>query len=143
MKKDDINLKDPFPPLLHLTYLLQHLSDEALSGEVGVGLSQVRIMSALHSAVPRSQRFIAGQLSQTEANVSRQLRAMKKQGLVSIVKNKKDGRQRDVTLTSKGVKKYQKAQKVLTAQQNHFLRLFSKEESRALDRALGNLVKGL
>lgn len=143
MKNNAFNHQNAFPPLLHMTYVLQHLSDEALSGEVGVGLSQVRILSTLHPDVPRSQRRVASQLKQTEANISRQLRAMQQQGLVSIKRNKKDGRQRDVTLTPKGSKKYHQAQKLLASQQNRFLRLFSKEESQALDRALNGLVNDL
>ena len=102
MKNINIIGKNNFPPLLHLVYILQQASDEILANEVGVGLSQARIMSVLHTGVPRSQRVVARILSQTEANVSRQLRDMKKRGLVGISKNKKDPRQRDVVLTRKG-----------------------------------------
>jgi len=132
-------VKTSFPPLLHLSFILQQVSDELLLDEVGVGLSQARIMSVLHLAVPRSQRAVAGQLSQTEANVSRQLRDMKKLGLVGITKNKKDGRQKDVTLTSKGSRTYQKAEKVLKSQQGKFLRLLSGSEVKAFERAAHNL----
>lgn len=81
--------KANFPPLLHLSYVLQHLSDDLLLREVGIGLSAARIMSVLSMSAASSQRLIAAELRQTEANVSRQLQAMKKQGLVSITHNKK------------------------------------------------------
>jgi len=101
MKKDLPTLKSKFPPLLHFAYILQQLSDELLLREVKVSLSHVRIMSALGSS-PVSQRMVAVSLHQTEANISRQLHVMHKQGLVSITKNKQDGRQRDIKLTAKG-----------------------------------------
>ncbi len=120
MKNDLPRLsKTSFPPLLHLTYHLQQLADDRLNSEAGVGLSQARIMSALGSS-PTSQRAIAVTLRQTEANVSRQLKVMRKAGLVNIVKNKKDGRQRDVTLTAQGQSKYEKAEATLASMENIF-----------------------
>jgi DNA-binding MarR family transcriptional regulator len=52
-------------------------------------------------------------LHQTEANVSRQLQAMKKAGLVSIIRNKSDRRVREVTLTSKGTSTFKRAEAAL------------------------------
>lgn len=131
--------KNDFPALLHLTYILQQVSDELLEKEVGIGLSQARIMSVLHPSVPRSQRAVASQLSQTESNVSRQLGVMQKRSLVSVKRNKKDGRQRDVFLTSKGSKKYSQAEKILKKQQSQLLKLLSGSEIKAFERAARNL----
>lgn len=131
--------KNSFPPLLHLSFILQQVSDEVLAAEVGVGLSQARIMSVLDPTVPHSQRLVASRLGQTEANVSRQLRHMKKQGLVTIAKNKKDGRQRDVMLTAKGNSKSVQAAKILTKQQAKLLRLLSGSEVKVFERAARNL----
>jgi len=139
MKNISVTGRNNFPPLLHLVYILQQTSDETLAKEVGVGLSQARIMSVLHSSVPRSQRTVASSLSQTEANVSRQLRQMKNHGLVGVTKNKKDTRQRDVVLTRKGAAKYQKAEKILKRQQADFLKLLSNSEVKAFESAARNL----
>jgi DNA-binding MarR family transcriptional regulator len=82
------------PTALHrLTFVLQHQYDDHLLSRVGVGFAQTRIMEALHDTVPRSQKFVADRLGQTEANISRQLRLMKRHRLVNIAKNKKDARQ--------------------------------------------------
>jgi DNA-binding MarR family transcriptional regulator len=129
-----------FPPLLHLSYVLQHSAEETLEGEAGVGLSAARIMSALDKSKPTSQHAVASELRQTEANVSRQLQAMKKQGLVNITKNKKDSRQRDVTLTAKGTKKYQQAEKLLKKQQRQFLKILNASESAAFETAAQKLA---
>lgn len=110
-------------PLHQLAFILQQLADELLMAKVGVGLSQARIMGVLQKPAPKSQRLIAMQLGQTEANISRQLKAMKKGGLVSINKNKKDGRQRDVSLTTKGLHKKEKADELLVEQQAELLKL--------------------
>ena len=131
--------KSKFPSLLHLSYVLQQRCESALEAEAGVGLSAVRIMSVLDKSVPTSQRVIAMQLAQTESNVSRQLHNMKKSGLVSITRNKKDSRQRDVTLTSKGASRYQTAEKLLKRQQTKFLKILNAGEAKALEQAAQKL----
>ena len=139
MKNNLPSLKSKFPPLLHFTYNLQHSAEELLLAEAGVGLSQARIMSGLGTSVARSQSHLASELNQTEANISRQLKVMKRHGLVNISKNKKDGRQRDVTLTSKGHNTYQKAEKILKAQQGKFLKVLNKGEADILEYAAQKL----
>ena len=131
--------KTNFPPLLHLSYVLQQTADEVLEQETGVGLSAARIMSTLDKSKPASQRDIATQLRQTEANVSRQLHNMKKAGLVSITRNKKDSRQRDVTLTAKGASRYQQAEKLLRRQQARFLKILNAGEAKAFEQAAQKL----
>lgn len=111
-----------------------------LEAEAGVGLSAARIMSVLSANSPASQRLIAMELHQTEANVSRQLQSMKKQGLVSITRNKKDSRQRDVNLTAKGTRRYQEASKILKKQQKQFLKILNSAESDALETAAQKLA---
>src|SRR5579884_2966403 len=125
--------KTSFPPLLHLSYILQQTAEEMLEAQAGVGLSAARIMSVLDKSSAVSQRIIAMELRQTEANVSRQLHNMKKQGLVGISRNKKDSRQSDVVLTAKGAKRYQEANKVLKKQQRQFLKILNAGESAVLE----------
>ncbi|HET9722067.1 MAG TPA: MarR family winged helix-turn-helix transcriptional regulator [Candidatus Saccharimonadales bacterium] len=131
--------KSKFPPLLHLSYILQHSAEEMLETETGIGLSAARIMSTLSGSTASSQRLIASELKQTEANVSRQLHAMKKEGLVKITRNKKDSRQRDVILTAKGGQKYNEAQKVLRRQQKQFLKILNAGEVTTIEYAAQKL----
>lgn len=131
--------KSNFPPLLHLSYVLQQVSDEMLEKETGIGLSAARIMSVLDKSKASSQREVAVELRQTEANVSRQLHNMKTAGLVSISRNKKDSRQRDVTLTSKGERHYQQAEKLLKKEQSKVLRMLSAGEAKILEQAAQKL----
>lgn len=131
--------KSKFPPLLHLSYVLQQTAEEKLEAEAGIGLSAARIMSVLDKSTASSQRDVAVELRQTESNVSRQLQNMKKQGLVSITRNKKDSRQRDVTLTAKGANHYQDALKVLKAQQRQFLKILNSGETATIELAAQKL----
>lgn len=137
----ELKIEIDFPtPLLHMTYVLQQSADVLLEASVGVGLSGVRLMSALTDKAPRSQQLVAEQLKQTESNVSRQLKSMKKDGLVKITKNKKDGRQKDVVLTSKGKTKFKKALKLLEAQQK---RLLSKKDAGSLEGTIEKILRNL
>jgi DNA-binding MarR family transcriptional regulator len=140
MKSVRSNKKPSFPPLLQLSYVLQHKAEEVLVQEAGVGLSATRIMSVLSTSKSSSQRVVAMELRQTEANVSRQLHNMKKQGLVGITRNKRDSRQRDVTLTAKGAKAYQQAEKLLKKQQNQFLKILNASEASAIEQAAQKLA---
>lgn len=137
----ETNADSRFPtPLLHMTYVLQQSSDALLESSLGVGLSSVRVMSALSERVPRSQQTVAGLLGQTESNVSRQLKVLKKQGLVSITKNRKDGRQKDVILTQAGRNKFKKSERLLAAQQK---RLLSQKDSITLELMTAKLLSHL
>lgn len=127
-------------PLLSLVWKLQQSADELLQSKNGVGLSQTRIMAALDKSIPRSQRFVAVGLGQTEANVSRQLKVMKKQGLVNITKNKKDHRQRDVSLSPKGYRTYQKAEQVLAHHEKSLLSTMSRSHARDFQDQAANLL---
>ena len=133
--------ESPSPTALHhLTFLLQHRYDDHLLSRVGVGFAQTRIMEVLQETVPRSQRYVADRLGQTEANISRQLRQMKDHSLVSIVKNKADGRARDITLTKEGAKKLHEAQKVLKDEHGDLFEHLSEREARAFDKAVTKLL---
>ena len=130
-------------PLHYLMFILQQLSDELLGQEVGVSLSHVRIMGALDATIPRSQRVVATNLRQTEANISRQMRVMADQGLVKIAPNKKDHRQRDVTLTSKGARKYEQAEKLLKKQEAQFLKAVNSRGQSSLENSLERLASSV
>ncbi|OGL34989.1 hypothetical protein A3F65_02270 [Candidatus Saccharibacteria bacterium RIFCSPHIGHO2_12_FULL_47_16b] len=141
MKKEYFSQPSPALALHRSMFILQQQADELLLNQTGVGLSQVRIMSQLHFSVPRSQRTVATMLRQTEANVSRQLQTMKKQGLVSVERNRKDRRIREVTLTQKGTKTYQKAEKVLERHYDQLEKLWGGAEAKDLTKSLQQLNK--
>jgi DNA-binding MarR family transcriptional regulator len=140
MAKQSSTQKYSPTPLHYLLFVLQHMSDDLLDKQAGTTLSHVRIMGALVGHSSRSQKMVAMQLHQTEANVSRQLQTMKKQGLVNINKNNKDARQRDVALSVKGKKKLAKAEKVLNQQHKKMLSVLSMKDSKSFDSSVNKLL---
>jgi len=118
--------KNKMTSLLHLLFKVQQDLDSLLLGQTGIGLSAYRILSTLDDKVTYSQRQIAVELSQTEANISRQIRHMAEYNLVKIAPDKKDKRQRNISLTSKGQKKFSAAQKVLAHNEAAILNLIKR-----------------
>ncbi len=134
---------NPLTSLHRLEFILQHKSDALLRDGLEIGFGQVQIMQSLHRSRTTTQRALAQNLHQTEANISRQLKLLKRKGLVSINRSKKDKRQREVSLTAKGNGTYTKAEKILAAQHKELLKLIDDREVRAFDRAVSHLLKSI
>ncbi len=143
MKAQPLSKSGSPTSLHHLMFVLQHMTDELLQSEMKVGLSQVRILSVLNTKVAYSQRGVAIMLRQTEANVSRQLKLMRRHGLVNVKNNPKDKRQKEVVLTSKGKRTFEGAQRLLNAQQKELSRLLSTSEAKAFEHAINNLLASI
>ncbi len=79
-------------PTNNLAYLLSHLaavvgkqSDQLLQEQLGIGLSQYKILLVLEQNPRVQQSAIADSLGQTEASISRQIKLLEAKGLVSII----------------------------------------------------------
>ncbi len=78
-------------PTNQLSYLIQHLStvmskqtEQLLQEQLGIGLSQYRILTALEWNPRVQQKNVADNLGQTEASVSRQINLLTRKGLVAV-----------------------------------------------------------
>ena len=76
-------------PTNNLSYLIQHLSavmgrqsDQVLQEQLGIGLSQFKILMVLEWNPRVQQRAIADSLGQTEASISRQIQLLKAKNLL-------------------------------------------------------------
>ena len=76
-------------PTNNLSYLLQHLadvigkqSDQILQEQLGIGLSQFKILMVLEWNPRVQQRSIADSLGQSEAGISRQIKLLKAKALL-------------------------------------------------------------
>lgn len=76
-------------PANNLNYLIQHLaavmgrqSDQVLQEQLGIGLSQYKILMVLEWNPRIQQKSIADSLGQTEASISRQIKLLTKKGLL-------------------------------------------------------------
>jgi DNA-binding MarR family transcriptional regulator len=134
---------NPLTSLHRLEFILQHKSDLILRDSLGVGFGQIQIMQELNRSVPMTQRALAAKLHQTEANVSRQLKLLKRKGLVNIGRNKQDKRLHETSLTAKGNKTYAKAERLLATQHKELLKPLDKKAIQSFDRTASHLLKSL
>jgi len=89
--------------VLHqLMFIIDQQSNEALRRELGLGFSQYKILMAARHSVGLRQNDIARHLGQTEASVSRQIKLMKADGLLSVQVDPENRRARSIVLTDKG-----------------------------------------
>jgi DNA-binding MarR family transcriptional regulator len=88
--------------LHQLVFILDRQSDEALHAQLNVGFSQFKILMAAKHKTGLKQNDIASYLGQTEASVSRQIKMLKQDGLLSVQTDPNNRRARSIVLTSKG-----------------------------------------
>jgi DNA-binding MarR family transcriptional regulator len=76
-------------PANNLSYLVHHLaavmgkqSDQVLQEQLGIGLSQYKILMVLEWNPRVQQKSIADMLGQTEASISRQIKLLKSKNLL-------------------------------------------------------------
>lgn len=96
-------MQNSFGYALHqLVFILDRQSDEALRERLGIGYSQFKILMAAKHRSGLKQNDIASYLGQTEASVSRQIKLMKANGLLSVQVDPANRRSRSIVLTDKG-----------------------------------------
>ncbi|MEK7059715.1 MAG: MarR family winged helix-turn-helix transcriptional regulator [Patescibacteria group bacterium] len=90
-------------PTNSLSYLIQHLaavigkqSDQVLQEQLGIGLSQYKILIVLEWNPRTGQRAIADSLGHSEAGISRQIKLLKSKGLL-VSKLDPDNRRKHIT----------------------------------------------
>jgi len=88
--------------LHHLACVIERQSDSVLQEKLGIGFSQFKILMALKRHEGVQQRQIADALGQTEASISRQIKLMHDQGLLTSRVSPKSRREHVTTLTHKG-----------------------------------------
>lgn len=76
-------------PTNNLSYIIHHLaavmgkqSDQVLQEQLGIGLSQFKILMVLEWNPRVQQKAVADSLGQTEASISRQIKLLKAKGLL-------------------------------------------------------------
>ncbi|HWB39378.1 MAG TPA: MarR family winged helix-turn-helix transcriptional regulator [Candidatus Saccharimonadales bacterium] len=90
-------------PTNNLHYLLQHVAavigkqaDQILQEQLGIGLSQYKILLVLEWNPRVQQKAIADSLGQTEASISRQVNLLQSKGLLAVKPDPRNGR-RNIT----------------------------------------------
>ncbi|HSX43812.1 MAG TPA: MarR family winged helix-turn-helix transcriptional regulator [Candidatus Saccharimonadales bacterium] len=128
-------------PTNNIGYLIQRLSfclarqsDQVLQEQLGIGLSQFKILMVLgwHSNV--QQRHIADKLGQTEASISRQIKLLKDKGLLTTEISPQNRREHITKPTAKGQRLSDKALEVLNDYHSPmFAKLSEKQQKELLE----------
>lgn len=133
-------------PDLAIPYLLQHTatmmsrqSDQVLQERLGVGVSQLRILTMLEHEPNVQQRKLADRLGQTEASISRQVKLMAEKGYLTVTTNPKSKREHVTVLTPKGIKIAAAAKEVLTIYHQPVNELLNEKQRKQLAETLALL----
>lgn len=140
-------------PTNHLGYLLQHTSsslsrrsDQVLQEQLGIGVSQFKIMMVLKWNPNVQQRQIADALGQTEASISRQIKLMHNENLLQTTISPHNRREHITTLTAKGVRMTQEALNVLHRDNAPIFKVLSEKQQKQFMEILrllhGEICKG-
>lgn len=111
-------------------------SDQVLQERLGIGLSQLRILTMLEHDPNARQRQLADRLGQTEASVSRQIKLMAEKGYLTVAVNPKSRREHRAAITPKGSKITLAAQEALALYNQPIDELLGDKQRKALAEAL-------
>jgi len=130
-------------PTNNLNYLIQHLSavlgkqaDQVLQEQLGIGLSQYKILMVLEWNPRVQQKAIADSLGQTEASISRQVKLLKGKGLLATRQDPQNRRKNITTPTTLGMQ-------ITEAASNIMRRNFGPEFSNMGEDQVMQLIAGL
>ncbi|HSX07491.1 MAG TPA: MarR family winged helix-turn-helix transcriptional regulator [Candidatus Saccharimonadales bacterium] len=136
----------PMHPVNQVGYLLEHLSgmsgrqsDQVLQEQLGIGLSQYKIMRALQWHPKVQQRKLAQSLGQTEASVSRQIKLLHERGMLVTEVNAAERRAHLTRITPKGLKVAEAARQVLVQYHSPMFGTLSDKEMKQLLETLKKL----
>ena len=109
-------------------------SDQILQEQLGIGLSQYKILRTLEAQPHVRQRVIASNLGQTEASISRQIKLLTEKGMLIAEKNPDNLREHLADLTMRGQRLIAAAERVLANyHQAFFAGLSTRQQERLKD----------
>lgn len=97
----------------HISAVLARQSDQILQEQLGIGFSQFKILLILAEGKGVQQRQLAATLGQTEASISRQIKLLIDNGMITNQVNPTNRREHITHLTPKGIKVTDKATEIL------------------------------
>ena len=122
--------------LQHIAAMMMRQSDQVLQERLGIGMSQLRILTILEQEPNAQQRKLADHLGQTEASISRQIKLMVERGYLTVGINPKSRREHLSVLTTKGLKITQAAQEVLGGYNQPLAEMLGDKRQKALQEML-------
>ena len=130
-------------PTSNLAYLVEHLaavigkqSDQVLLEQLGIGISQYKILMVLEWNPRVQQKTIANSLGQTEASISRQIKLLQAKGLLSARPDPQNRRKHITAPTTLGMQVTEAATAIMR-------RSFGPEYASLGEDQLMQLIAGL
>ena len=118
---------------------VSQLYDEALAGS-GLRVTQLAILNQIVRMGTRSMGELARALVMDRGALAHNVKPLERDGLLEIVTDPADGRNRLIALTRVGQKKITEAERAWARAQRHFEATFGKKESIALRQTLALIV---
>lgn len=132
-----MDMKDNLGYLFHhVSFVLARQSDQVLQEQLGIGFSQFKILMILQGSNGIPQRQIANKLGQTEASVSRQIKILQDQTLLTSQVSPTNRREHITRLTSRGAKLIEKAEQILNAYHSPIFAKLSDRQQQQLRELL-------
>ena len=125
--------------LHHLSFVMDRQSDAMLQERLGIGFSQFKILKVLQKREGIQQKTIADCLGQTEASVSRQIKLLHDDGLLTTRISPHNRREHITGLTLKGLKVFDYALHLLEEFRAPVFEQLSKQQQRQLQEILGTM----
>ena len=129
--------------LHHLSAVLARNSDQLLLEQLGIGFSQFKILLILQETNGVQQKHIAGKLGQTEASISRQVKTMADNDLITSQVSPANRREHITRLTSRGLQFTQRATEILNNFHAPVFARLSQKEQLQLQELLANVHDGM
>lgn len=121
-----------------LKFALERASNQQLVDSFGWGSSHFRLLVAIAHSNNADQTSIAQELGQTKAAVSRQIKLLIDEALVSQTENPKNRRQNILSVTAKGKKQLMKAKQLMKL---NFKNTFSNLDPDTIRKTINLLSK--
>lgn len=127
----------------HLAVLTSRQSDQILQEQLGIGMSQYKILQVLQTNPSVQQKQIASLLGQTEASISRQVKLMQDKMMISAQANPQNRREHLTTLLPKGLRLLEVGTEVLAQYHRPATDILSAKEQNVLLKHLAELHNSL
>jgi DNA-binding MarR family transcriptional regulator len=111
----------PITSLLQFSHELIQCVDSLLLSRFQIGVSQFRVLEVLKQQPRCTQKQLAHKLAQTEASVSRQVKILETNRLITVHRRPDDKRARSLLLTPRGKTQVDSAQALLNEQSQTIL----------------------
>lgn len=123
----------------HLAFSIGRNNDQVLQEQLGIGFSQFKLMMVLQKMPHIQQKQIANALNQTEASISRQIKLLHDKRLLQTTVSPKNRREHITTLTSKGIRYTEEAQRIMRNYNQPLFETLSAKEQEQLASHLSRM----